>query len=203
MKTAAPLLAAILLFTGCQTRTTRVDIDNPGPEVTQSLAFNDFAAAQADMIDTLLRSGRFKKPDGSIHIMAIGEITLTGLDRQSVDPDLLTAKISEALTDSGQVYTTSAIAGTPGKTETLIDGTRTLRHDNEFNPATTPQKGQLLAPDLALSGSITARNIRRDNRGHQLEYTFQLRITDPRTGLQWWQRQTQVIKRTDSRTLND
>ncbi len=187
------LLAATLAFAGCGNQTVMVDRDND-TEIVAGISYKDFEFAANDMIDTLLRSGRFKKPDGSIHIMAIGAVEdKTG---QRIDTDLLTAKISEALTNSGQIYTTSAIAGAPGKTETLIDGARTLRHDDEFNQATTVKKGQLLAPDLALSGKITARDVRRDNRGHQYEYYFQLHITDLRTGLQWWQKESMVGKRT-------
>lgn len=187
------LLAATLAFTACQNKTVMIDPDND-TEIVAGLSYRDLDKAATTLINSLLQSGRFKRADGSIYVMAISNVEdQTGMQ---IDTDLLTAKISQALTNSGQVFTTSAIS-TPGRSEEFINATRGLRGDDEFDQTTIAGKGQLRSPDLALAGKIIARELRRDNRGRQYEYTFQMRITDLKTGLQWWQDSEFVGKRTD------
>lgn len=188
----AGLLAAGMAFNGCSNKTILVDPDTD-TEIVSGLSYKDFEYAATEMIDSLLKSGKFKRPDGKPYVMAISRIEdQTGM---RVDTDLLTVRISQALTNSGQVLTTSAIA-MPGRGEELINATRGLRNDDEFDQTTIAGKGELTSPDLALSGKLIARDLRRDNRGHQYEYYFQLQITDLKKGLQWWQNQAQVVKRT-------
>ena len=54
---------------------------------------------------------------------------------------------------------------------------------DEFKQDTLQAKGQLIAPELSISGKIIQRNIRYDNNKQQVEYYFQLQLTSMATGL--------------------
>ncbi|NIA17434.1 MAG: penicillin-binding protein activator LpoB, partial [Planctomycetes bacterium] len=113
------------------------------------------------------------------------------------DTDQLMAKIEEDLLNSGQVVMTSAVGG-KGATDKLIYETRKLRDSEqgeEFNKETMAGKGQLISPDLSISGKILQRNISYDKKTQQIEYYFQLKVTDLTTGLRFWQKEIIIGKR--------
>ena len=68
---------------------------------------------------------------------------------------------------------------------------------SEFKQETLQAKGQLIAPELSISGKIIQRNIRYDNDKQQVEYYFQLQLTNLATGLRSWQDETIIGKRGD------
>ena len=84
--------------------------------------------------------------------------------------------------------------------EALVQAARSVRGDAEFNQATVAKTGQLVAPTHSLYGKIIQREVRMDNGDKQIEYYFQLRITEIATGLQWWQKQYVIGKRADAKT---
>ena len=102
--------------------------------------------------------------------------------------------------NAGKVMVTSAMAASADNRAGMIDGVRSVRNDPEFNQATVPQLGQKVAPSHTVYGKIIQREIRMDNGDKQIEYYFQLRIVELATGLQWWQRQVPIVKRTDATT---
>jgi hypothetical protein len=66
---------------------------------------------------------------------------------------------------------------------------------DEFKKDTLQAKGQLIAPELSMSGKIIQRNIRYDNDKQQVEYYFQLQLTNLTTGLRYWQNENIIGKR--------
>jgi PBP1b-binding outer membrane lipoprotein LpoB len=56
-------------------------------------------------------------------------------------------------------------------------------------------KGQMIAPDMSLSGKIIQKNIRINRSEEQSEYYFQLSLTDINTGLALWEDESFVGKR--------
>jgi PBP1b-binding outer membrane lipoprotein LpoB len=82
----------------------------------------------------------------------------------------------------------------------LVHSVREIRdsdHADEFNKDTLQAKGQLIAPELSISGKILQRNIRYSNDKQQVEYYFQLQMTNLTNGLTFWQNEIVLGKRGD------
>jgi PBP1b-binding outer membrane lipoprotein LpoB len=113
------------------------------------------------------------------------------------------AKIEEELFGSGQVVMTSAVGG-QGSMDDQVYETRDLRdseYGDEFKEGTLAGKGQLIGPELSISGKIFQRNISYDRRTQQVEYYFQLMVTDLASGLRFWQKETVIGKRGSSKSV--
>ena len=111
---------------------------------------------------------------------------------QRIDTRQLMASVEEELISSGVVDMTSAI-GTTG--DSMISESRKLRESDEFDQDTVQEKGQLVGPDLSFSGKIFERVVYYDKRTKQVEYYIELIVTDLKTGLRFWQKQVQILKR--------
>ena len=190
--------AAAAAMTGCQTPTTRVDIRNDrGPQVA-ALDYRDVQETANEMLQSLFRSGRLDRADGGAYVMTVGRVKNETMQR--FDTDILTSYITEELMNSGKIMVTSAMAASADNRDEMIDAARSVRGDDEFNQATVAAKGQMVAPTHSIFGKIIQREIRMDNGDKQIEYYLQMRITDLATGLQWWQKQHPIVKRTDGKT---
>jgi uncharacterized protein (TIGR02722 family) len=120
---------------------------------------------------------------------------------QRIDTDQLMAKVEQELLNSGQVVMTSA-AGS--KTDQLIYDMRDVKDSDkadEFDSNTIAAKGTLIAPELSVSGKIFQRNIRYDNNRQQVEYYFQLQVTNLTNGLRFWQNETLIGKRGSNKSV--
>ncbi len=201
MKRTVPAIVAAAVaaaFTGCVTPTTRIDIHNDnGPRVA-GLDYRDLQEAASATLQSLFASGRLDRKDGQMYVLTVGRVAND--TPQHFDTDTLTSYITEELMNSGKVMVTSAMAASASNRDEMIQGARSVRGDAEFNQATVAKTGQLVAPTHSLYGKIVQREIRMDNGDKQVEYYFQLRITEIATGLQWWQKQYVIGKRTDGRT---
>ena len=78
---------------------------------------------------------------------------------------------------------------------------RELRNSDEFNQDTVAKKGQMIAPDLSLSGKIIQRNISVTSKIQQVEYYFQLTLTDIDSGLAYWEGETVIGKRGSNKAV--
>lgn len=193
---ASALAGAVIV--GCTTPTTRIDTRNDmGPEVA-GYDYRDVQETARVLLNSLYRSGRLDRADGGAYVMTMGEIKNDTMQR--FDTDTLTAYVTESLMDSGKVMMTSAMGATESSRDKMVHGARSVRGDAEFNQATVAAQGQLVAPTHSISGKIVQRELRMDNGDKQIEYYFQLRITEIATGLQWWQKQHMIGKRTDGKT---
>ena len=192
------IAAASAIFAGCTTPTTRVDPRNDrGPQVA-GLDYRDVQETAREMLDSLFRSGRLDRPDGQAYVMTVGKVKNDTMQR--FDTDILTSYITEELMNSGKVMVTSAMAASADNRDEMVNAARGVRGDPEFNQGSVPKTGQLVAPTHSIFGKIIQREIRMDNGDKQIEYYFQLRITEIGSGLQWWQKQHLIPKRTDART---
>ena len=87
----------------------------------------------------------------------------------------------------------------------MIYETRDLRDSDradEFNEETMPAEKQLIAPELSISGKITQQNVKYDRKTEQVEYYFQLQITDLTTGLRFWQEEQVISKRGSKKNVS-
>ena len=198
MKKCLMGLALTALVAGCTTPTTRVDLRNDrGPQVA-GLDYRDVQGAARDALQSLYRSGRLDRGDGQMYVMAVGRVKNDTMQR--FDTDILTSYITEELMSNNKVMVTSAMAAGADNRDEMVNGVRSVRGNSEFNQNTVAQAGQLVAPTHSIYGKVIQREIRMDNGDKQIEYYFQLRIMELATGLQWWQQQIPIVKRTDART---
>ena len=197
MKTRVILTVCLagLLTAGCATKTRNIDMVNDEGKPVLALDYRDLDKAASELIQSMLKSGALAKKDGGRYVMATGRIVNDTMQR--IDTDQLMAKIEEDLLNSGQVVMTSAVGG-KGAPDKLIYEMRDIRDSEqgeEFESATMADKGTLIAPDLSISGKILQRNISYDKKTQQIEYYFQLKVTDLTTGLRFWQKEIIIGKR--------
>lgn len=191
------LLMAVLLIS-CS-KTENINIYNDKKIAVKGLSYQDFQKAANASIDSMLRSGVLNKKSGGRYVLAISEVINDTLQR--IDTDQLVKKIRVALLQSGKVVVTTAVSHA-GSEDKMSMQTRKLRGHSEFKQTTVATKGQMIAPDLSLSGKIIQRNIRIDNSSEQIEYYFQLTLTDINTGLAFWEGEIVLGKRSSSGSVS-
>ena len=186
-----------LSLAGCSSGggTRNIDITNDPGGAVMELDYRDFDQAATAMVQSLLQSGTLKKKDGSRYVVATGRITNDTMQR--IDTDQLMAKVEQEMMNSGMVVMTSAVGG-KGATDQTLYQVRDLKKSDvadEFDPNSMPAKRQLVAPELSIAGKILQRNIRVDRGTQQVEYYFQLQLTEIASGLRYWQNETIIGKR--------
>lgn len=182
-------------ITGCTSPTVLVDTENDlGPQIA-GIDYRDVEKTANVMLQSLFRSGRLDRTDGNVYVMTVGRIA-NDTNRRDFDTDILASYITQELMQSGKVMVTSAMSATPSNRDEMVNAARTVRGNAEFNQNSVPKTGQLAAPSHSVFGKIVERQIRMDSGDIQIEYWFQLRITEIASGLQWWQNQSKIVKRT-------
>ena len=202
MRTKIIITLAGLLLAGCATETVNIDIVNDEGKAVMELDYRDFAQAASEMIQSMIGSGALKKPGGGRYVMTTARITNDTMQR--IDTDQLMAKIEEELMNSRMVAMTSAVGG-KGAPDEMIYDMRDIRDSatgDEFKQETLAGRRTLEAPELSISGKIFQRNIRYDRNVQQVEYYFQLRITDLTTGLRFWQKESLIGKRGSNKSVS-
>jgi len=193
------LILSIFLLSSCVTTTQNIDMNNDKEQAVMGLDYRDFQKAAGEAVTSLLQSGVLNKKDGSRYVLAISRIINDTMQR--IDTDQLIKKIRVELLQSGKVVVTTAV-GANGAEDEFAMRSRLLRKSEEFNQNTVAKKGQMIAPDLSLSGKIIQRNIRVDSGTQQVEYYFQLTLTDINTGLAFWEGETVIGKRGSNRSVS-
>ena len=182
-----------LLLSGCATTPTYVGTPQTNNEnISMGIDHEDFQKAATEAIESMLRSGALNKKGGGRYVLTISDIINDTMQR--IDIDQLIKKIRIALLQSGKVVVTTALrAG--GAEDNMSYDVRKLRNHDEFNQKTVAKKGQMVAPDLSLSGKLIQRNSSVDNGSKQrVDYYFQLTLTDVNTGLAFWEGESVIGK---------
>ncbi len=195
-------LSALLvagLMNGCAEKTERIDIHDDKGEQVMGLDYRDFNQAAAEAVQSMLMSGALDKKSGDRYVLAISRVTNDTM--QHIDTDQLVKKIRVELLKSGKVVVTTAVSAN-GAEDTMSKQARELRSDDEFNQRTVQEKGQMIAPDMSLSGKILQRNVRMDDGKQQVEYYFMLSLTEIKTGLAWWEGETIIGKRGSGKSVS-
>jgi len=201
MRTKIIITLAGLFLAGCAQETVNIDVVNDEGKAVMELDYRDFAQAASEMIQSMISSGSLKKPGGGRYVMTTARVTNDTMQR--IDTDQLMAKIEEELMNSRQVVMTSAVGG-EGAPDEMIYEMRDIRDSatgDEFKQETLAGKRTLIAPELSIAGKIFQRNIRYDRNRQQVEYYFQLMITDLTTGLRFWQKESIIGKRGSNRSV--
>jgi len=182
-----PVLAAAvgLLGGGCATNAHYIQTGGSQSVVTiGAVNIQDFIQASDAMTGELLASGaldRVAKPPAVLAISRIVNSTGTQLDT-----DLLIKKIRVAVLQSGKAVTTTTM-GLGGTAEDPL--AKGLQQENEFksDAKNTP------TPDFTLSGKIIQLAVKAGNTS-QSTYSFQLSLTDAKTGLAVWEGEKEITK---------
>jgi uncharacterized protein (TIGR02722 family) len=197
MKTyfSAAMVVLVLVFAGCTPATKTIDVTNDEGKAVMELDYRDFDKAAVEMVQSMIAAGVFKKPDGSRYVVTTAMVLNDTMQR--IDTEQLTFKIEQELMNSGMVTMTSAVGGR-GAPDRMVNDIREVRDSekaDEFKQGTMPGKGQILAPELSISGKILQRNVRYDNNLQQVEYYFQLRVSELASGTTYWQKESLIGKR--------
>ncbi len=191
--------ALALLVAGCQSIPQNIDTANDDGHAVMGLDYRDFQNTANSLVQSLLSSGALRKPGGGQYVMASS--TIVNDTMQRIDTDQLMVKIRESMMASGQVVMTSAV-GVGDATDKMVYQARELRNSDEFNQSTVLQKGTLVAPELSIAGKIIQRDIRYERNKTQVEYYFQLMVTDLTKGLVLWQKEDVIGKRGSSKSVS-
>jgi len=181
------LLAAAIPFVGTGCRTPAHYIQTGGRESlvnVNQINIQDFIEAANTATSDLLASGALDKVANPPAVLAISRIVNnTG---QQIDTDLLIKKIRVAVLNSGkaQVTTTMGLGGTAE--DPMAKG---LQQEAEFK---SDQK-TTRTPDFTLSGKII-QTTAKDGNTSQSTYSFQLSLTDAKTGLAVWENEKEITK---------
>ncbi len=189
----------LVLLAGCGQKTQNIDMENDNGQAVMGLDYRDFQQAASDSVESMLKSGAVNKRDGGRYVLAISRIVNDTMQR--IDTDQLIKKIRVDLLQSGRVVVTTAV-GADGAEDKMAMQARELRNSDEFNQDTVAKKGQMIAPELSLSGKIIQRNVRVDKKTQQVEYYFQLTLTDINTGLAFWEGETVIGKRGSNKNVS-
>jgi hypothetical protein len=193
---AIVLFASTVTIVGCTPPTENVDTINDQGKAVMQLDYRDFDRAASEMVQSMIESGTFKKEGGGRYVVAKGRIVNDTMQR--VDTDQLMGKVEQEMTRSGLIVMTAAVGAGSAPKDSLVHSVREIRDSDkadEFNKDTLQAKGQLIAPELSISGKIIQRNIRYDNNKQQVEYYFQLQMNNLTNGLVFWQNEKIIGKR--------
>jgi hypothetical protein len=197
------ILVFIVTLAACAAQpipTQRVDGRNDRTPVGMSLDSRDFQEAAQAMVRSMLESDRLQaRPDGQPRVMSISRITNDTTLRININELLQT--IRRELSNSGRIVTSTAV-GLEGPSDPMAMQARQLRQSGEFDQRTVAGRGQMAAPDLSLSGQIIGRRTALDGGAQRMDYTFQLALTNIRTGIAVWEDQQVITRVGDGRTVS-
>ncbi|MRI33993.1 penicillin-binding protein activator LpoB [Endozoicomonas sp. OPT23] len=197
---AAVTLAAVLA-TGCATKTTYVD-PNADDVVVMGLDYKDFSKAADQAVVDIQTSPLMVHPQvgsGARYIIAVSKIVNDTTQR--IDTAQLSKKIRVDLLRSGRFITTTAI-GLNGAEDEMTAQVRKLKKSKLANQKTVKKNGTVVAPDFSLSGKIIQRNHKVDSSTQQMDYYFQLTLTNLDNGLAYYEGEYPIIKRGSNKSVS-
>jgi penicillin-binding protein activator len=177
-KILLPILAAAIPLIGAGCATNAHYVQTGGSENIVNVGqinIQDYIQAASSMTSDLLAKGALDRVPSPPAVLAISRIVNnTG---QQIDTDLLIKKIRIAVLDSGKALTTTTI-GLGGTAE---------------DPMAKGYQQVIRTPDFTLSGKIIQLAARSGDT-RQSTYSFQLSLTDSKTGLAVWEGEREITK---------
>lgn len=146
---------------------------------------SEWAEAAEKLISNLLSSDVLARIENPPAIMAISRIRND--TTMQIDIDSLTKKIRVALNQSGKILTTTTL-GLGGKAEDPL-----AKESAEYAQFMGGEKQETRLPDFTLSGKIIESRIKQ-GRETLITYTFQLSLTDVKSGLAIWEAEEAIAK---------
>ena len=189
----------MLLLSGCATETVNIDMNHDQGKAVMGLDYRDFQATAQEMVDSMIASGALNKRGGGRYVLVVSRIINDTM--QHIDTDQLVKKIRVGLLRSGKVVVTTAMSANGPEDAMSMETRKALRGNEEFNQRTVAGKGNMIAPDLSLSGKIIQRNVRVDGSTQRAEYYFQMTLTDINTGLAFWEDERVIGKQGSNKSV--
>jgi hypothetical protein len=174
-------------------------MNNDKSQAVMGLDYRDFQGAAQEMVSSMIASGALNKPGGGRYVLVISRITNDTM--QHIDTDQLIKKIRVGLLRSGKVVVTTAMSANGAEDKMSMQVRKSLRGNTEFNQRTVAGKGNMIAPDLSLSGKIIQRNVRVSGSTQRAEYYFQMSLTDINTGLAFWEDEQVIGKQGSNKSV--
>ena len=182
-----------VIFIGCSTKTQYIELEQSKEYTTTGLDYHDIANAADQSVKSLLSSGYAKRLDSSRpKVLVISSVVNDTM--QMIDTEQLTRKVTRDLRNSGKFILTLSISTDGGSKDPMIDISRGARDNVEFNQYTTIEQGELIAPELSLSGRIVQKNARVSSSEQRIDYYFLLTLVDLKSGLVLWDDEVNIIK---------
>jgi len=197
-KTLIAAALAVTSLSACAPAVEVVDTSHDRGEAVVGLDYRDFQSAASSLVQSLLASGAADNPKGGRYVLTITKVANKTMQR--IDTDDLTRVIRDELRNSGKVATTTAIS-VNGPEDASTAKLRELRGNAMIKQSTVKADGQVIAPDLSLTAKIVQNNVAMPSGKTQVEYTFDVVLTDINTGLEIWGDRRKIIKRSSQSTV--
>ncbi|MDQ8196744.1 hypothetical protein QEH56_01225 [Pelagicoccus enzymogenes] len=163
-------------------------IDSKGTDTiidASRIDVQDWAQAADLLTSSLLASDVFEKTEADPDILVIGRFVNDTTTQ--VDTDNLIKKIRVGLNGSGKALTTTAMAH-GGKVED-----ETAAEAAAYAAYLEGEEADIKLPTLSLTGKLLEDRV-RVKKTYQSTFTFQLTLTQIKTGLAIWEDEVQITK---------
>lgn len=186
------LCSMAMIFAACASNSAPMYIQNSSDYTSFDIDYHDIDNVVKKFTQSLIKSKFIQKhKKDKKAIIAISDVI--NLTKEHIDTEFLSRKIIRSLNDYEQIILTNAIAGSGSKKDNLIENSRKLLNDENFNQHSTREKGRLIAPQYSLTGKIIkkTKNIGDNQR---VDYQFLFVINDLDSGLELWSDEVIIMK---------
>lgn len=184
------LFCVALLFCACSTKTEYVSLQDSKEYTSVGLDYHDIDEAATKSVESLISSKYAKSISGdNPKVLVISNIINDTM--QHIDTEQLTRKVTRKMRDSGKFILSLAMGA---NSDSMIYTAREARDNDEFNQYTTIEKGELVSPELSLSGKIIQKNTKISSGKQRIDYYFLLTLSDIKSGLVIWDDEVNIIK---------
>ena len=185
---AVPAAAGALLLSGCATTGTVATIDPTGAQAvkTAGVDIQDWIGTASQAVDSLLASDALPPAGGGRKpVLALSRVT-NRTSLATIDTRQLIARMTAALTQSGRV----AVSTTVGFGGAAADP---MAADYQKAASDPFAQAQSTGIDYSLTGLMLEQRATQDGK-RQSTYTFQLTLTDVKSGAMVWQKIIDLAK---------
>lgn len=184
------LLVFAVVFCACSVQTQYVNLKDSKDYTSVGLDYHDIDDAATKSVKSLLTSKYTKDIDADKpKVLVISSVVNDTM--QHIDTQQLTRKITRQMRESGKFLLSLAMGES---SDSMIETARMARDNDEFNQYTTIEKGELVAPELSLSGRIIQKNTKLSSSKQRIDYYFLLTLSDIKSGLVIWDDEVNIIK---------
>lgn len=182
-----------LIFTGCADKIEYVNLEKSSQYSTVGIDYHDIEGAATDSVESLLSSKYANKIESKRpKVVVISDVINDTM--QSIDTEQLTRKITRVMSRSGKFILSLSMTGSGAKRDNMIDKARDATNNDDYNQYTTIEKGNLIAPELSLSGKIVQKNVKISSSKQRIDYYFLLTLIDIKSGIVLWDDEVNIIK---------
>lgn len=177
-----PVLLLSLTLSGCVTMdvvsSNPNNSDDPTAIDSFGLTTEDFQYAAKEAVTEFLASSASNRADGRRWRATLGDVVNDTTFK--IDTRSMTSRMRNMLTNSGKF----SFSGFTGQDSTsFVSDSRQLSKSSMVDQKTVAKAGTVQAPDLEISGEIRQRtNVSGDRSQQRLEYEFDFRAVDAKTG---------------------